>query len=80
MLKNQLCVKAAFLAVAFLFALNLAAQPVLFPQPLSPRIANYDIEVRLDAKTGVFTGKETLYWRNTSTDKITELQFHLYLH
>jgi len=77
-LKDQWCIKSAFLAAAFLFALSLAAQPVIFQQPLSPRIANYDIDVRLDAKTGVFTGKETLFWRNTSQDKITELQFHLY--
>lgn len=56
-----------------------AAQPVLFPQPQSPRIANYDIEVRLDAATHQLYGRETLHWRNTAAVPLSELQFHLYL-
>ncbi|OGP58176.1 MAG: hypothetical protein A2V67_05880 [Deltaproteobacteria bacterium RBG_13_61_14] len=57
----------------------LFGQPVLFPQPLSPRIANYDIEVRLDPETRTLGGKELVAWRNTSSDQVQELQFHLYL-
>lgn len=55
------------------------AQPTLFPQPLSPRIANYDITVRLDTKNRLLHGSETLKWFNQTGDTITELQFHLYL-
>lgn len=55
------------------------SQPVLFPEPLSPRIANYDIEVTLDPETRRLAGKETLTWRNATNDHIDELQFHLYL-
>lgn len=55
------------------------AQPKLFPQPLSPRIANYDINARLDPQTRMLNGHEVLTWFNKTTDKITELQFHLYL-
>jgi len=51
----------------------------LFPQPLSPRIAKYQIEVRLNPDTKRLDGKETLVWRNTSPDVIRELPFHLYL-
>ena len=47
--------------------------------PLSPRIANYQIDVTLDADRKTLTGRETLTWRNTSTDMIRSLQFHLYL-
>lgn len=65
--------------VLFMSVRQLAAQPVLFPQPLSPRIANYDIEVKLAPDTRMLTGKEKLTWHNKSTDTITELQFHLYL-
>jgi hypothetical protein len=54
-------------------------QPVLFPEPLSPRIANYDIDVKLDTETRILKGKEILIWHNTSSDAIDELQFHLYL-
>lgn len=57
------------------------AQPVkpIFPAPLSPRLANYQIEVTLDPATKKLTGQETLTWRNPSADVIRELQFHLYL-
>ncbi len=53
--------------------------PVLFPEALSPRIANYDIDVKLDSKTNMLYGREILTWRNTSQDAINELQLHLYL-
>lgn len=50
------------------------------PQPgaLSPRNANYDIDVRLDHAARTLTGRETIRWRNISTQTATELQFHLY--
>ncbi len=57
----------------------LHASQIVFSEPLSPRIANYRISVFLDAERKVITGKETLRWKNTSKDKISELQFHLYL-
>ncbi len=60
-------------------AQSFPAPPVLFPAPLSPRIANYDIAVRLEPETRMLYGKEILTWKNTSQDEITELQFHLYL-
>jgi hypothetical protein len=55
------------------------AQQTLFAQPRSPRIANYDINVRLDAQARLLHGRETLHWRNTSSAPLSELQFHLYL-
>ena len=48
-------------------------------QALSNRIANYDISVKLDAEKHTLEGKQKLTWKNSSTDEITELQFHLYL-
>ncbi len=53
--------------------------PVLFPEPLSPRIANYNIDVKLDVGKKTLDGQEVLIWHNKSQDAITELQFHLYL-
>lgn len=50
-----------------------------FAPPLSPRNANYRIDVRLNSDTKRLDGKQTLTWRNTSPDVIRELQFHLYL-
>ncbi len=45
---------------------------------LSPRIASYDIQVELDADKKMLYGKQTLYWKNPSTDTIHELRYHLY--
>jgi hypothetical protein len=51
----------------------------LFNPSLSERIASYDMTARLNPVKKTIAGTETLYWKNTSTDKINELQFHLYL-
>lgn len=50
----------------------------IFKDPLSPRIVTYRISVSLDPIQKMLSGKETLTWRNTSTDRVGELQFHLY--
>ena len=50
----------------------------IFKDPLSPRIVTYKISVALDVAQKMLNGKETLTWRNTSTDRVGELQFHLY--
>ena len=54
------------------------AKPI-FPTPLSPRLANYRIDVKLNPVTKKLDGRETLTWRNASQDMIRELRFHLYL-
>ncbi|HPN36318.1 MAG TPA: M1 family metallopeptidase [bacterium] len=56
-----------------------AGQPVPFSQPKSPRIANYDIDVRLDAKARLLHGRQVLRWRNTAGHAVEDLHFHLYL-
>jgi len=65
----------------WLFCLSFEAHPqqAIFPEPLSPRIANYDIDVRLEVKSRILRAKEVLIWHNKSTDVIAEMQFHLYL-
>jgi len=62
-----------------IFTLCLQAQKPMFPQPLSSRIANYDISVKLDTQSKKLVGNEILTWRNDSDDFIEDLQFHLYL-
>lgn len=47
--------------------------------PLSPRNANYDIEVTLLPATKSLKGKETITWTNITSKPTDELQFHLYL-
>jgi hypothetical protein len=63
----------------FLSSLQIFAQKPIFQKPLSERIANYDIDVKLDVEKKTLDGKQTLTWKNTSKDLVSELQFHLYL-
>ncbi|RKY81010.1 M1 family peptidase [candidate division KSB1 bacterium] len=58
---------------------NLKAQSQIFQQPLSQRIANYQIKVRLIPEQKALQGEEILTWHNTSPDSIHELYFHLYM-
>lgn len=46
--------------------------------PLSARIANYDIEVKLDPEQKKLIAHTKLVWTNPSTDTVSDLQFHLY--
>jgi len=51
----------------------------IFPKPLSPRIANYSIDVSLNDTSKMLHGAETLVWHNPSKEAVSELRFHLYL-
>jgi len=72
--------KSIFVLFSFFVLTSiLFSQKPMFPEPLSPRIANYKIDVTLDDENKVIHANETLAWKNDSNDKINELQFHLYL-
>ena len=44
----------------------------------SDRIVRYTMNVRLDPKTNIITGSETLQWRNTTGRPQQDFPFHLY--
>ena len=63
--------------LAFLAAAATAAQSL--PER-SDRVVDYKISVALDPAKRELSGRQTLTWRNPSTtDAVSELQFHLYL-
>jgi hypothetical protein len=49
------------------------------PLEHAPQIVDYRIGVRLDHATRRLEGQERLTWRNTSSDAVHDLWFHLYL-
>ena len=57
-------------------ATRAAADPL---PPRANRVVAYDIDVRLDAERKQLEGRQTLTWRNPSTDPVGDLWFHLYL-
>lgn len=59
--------------------MHVHAQSVIFEEPLSPRIANYDIDVKLDTSNRMLHGQETLTWFNKTEKPVQDLHFHLYL-
>jgi hypothetical protein len=68
-----------FLAVPASF-LSLSPVPGQDAGALSPRNANYTIEVRLDSAQKTLEGKEILTWRNLMQMPAQELWFHCYRH
>ncbi|MCB0731021.1 MAG: M1 family metallopeptidase [Ignavibacteriae bacterium] len=68
-----------FWVLVLIFNFPLFSQNPLFKPPLSERIANYNISIELDTADHSLRGNEILIWKNTSSDEINELQFHLYL-
>ena len=67
--------KHLIILLILFFSVQLSAQK----KALSPRNANYDMEVSLDPETKKVEGKMKLNWINISPDTISELQFHMYL-
>ena len=55
-----------------------AEQELRSEGPLSPRNANYTIEVELDPETRMLDGRQLLVWRNIQERPTGELWFHLY--
>lgn len=62
-----------------LISINVYPYQIIFKEPLSTRIANYQIWVKLDTVKKGIEGREILHWTNAFPDKIAELQFHLYM-
>ena len=56
--------------------LGVVAQEV--PSAVSPRNANYTIDVKLDTDRRMLVGRQTLVWRNIQEQPTDELWFHLY--
>ena len=46
--------------------------------PLSPRIANYTIDLSLDVDNKQVNATQEVVWKNISSAPVSELQFHLY--
>jgi hypothetical protein len=65
--------------VLLLALLTCSAAVAQEKKALSPRNANYDMNVKLDPKSKLIKGEMLLNWINISPDTIRELQFHLYL-
>jgi hypothetical protein len=63
-----------FACCILLFVISSMAQDSF----LSPRIANYDMEVTLDVSEKKLYGRTKLTWTNPGSTNVTDLQFHLY--
>jgi hypothetical protein len=68
--------KSSLVFSFFLLLLPLAASAQ--EEPLSPRNANYRIEVELDPEAKLLRAKETITWKNVQPIAAEDLRFHLY--
>lgn len=55
-----------------------SAEMVALPPRWPTEIVRYDIDARLDVERRQVLGRETITWRNTSTQAVPDLWFHLY--
>lgn len=66
-------------SLGMLLLLTLSSDPRSQAQTaLSPRNANYTIEVKLDPERKILEGREVISWRNDRDRPANELWFHLY--
>jgi hypothetical protein len=80
---SEACMRPARIASALIVPLALLlAPPAASADKLperSQRVVSYDISVRLNPSTKQLEGRETVTWRNPSTDTVSDLWLHLYL-
>ncbi len=58
---------------------SVVGAPWAWPEgPLSPRNANYTMEVTFDPEAKTIEGTQVLRWRNVTEHPTTELRYHLY--
>ena len=71
----------AVVPLAALMTVPLSFSPARPGQPpaLSDRVVQYAIDVTLETREKTLSGSERLTWRNTSSEPVQELQFHMYL-
>ena len=67
-----------FRSLIFGLVLGLSLSPLSAQEPLSPRNANYTIQVQLDPQAKTLEGKEIIHWRNIRGPATDLLWFHLY--
>src|SRR5689334_20707 len=70
--------RLAWLALLCLQILQVRPAVAQTTTPLSPRNANYTIDVTLDPRARSLTARERIVWRNITHTATGELQFHLY--
>ncbi|MFQ5640109.1 MAG: M1 family metallopeptidase [bacterium] len=83
MVLNKICVILICIALVLTGRLwqsfaQEARSPVLINSALGERIANYEMDVKLDVQNRLIDGAEILTWKNTTNFPTSELQFHLY--
>lgn len=61
-----------------LFISSNFAQDKRFPEPLSPRTSNYDIQLFLDTEKKQVKASQTVTFNNPSSDTIWTMPFHMY--
>ncbi|HET9466777.1 MAG TPA: M1 family metallopeptidase [Vicinamibacterales bacterium] len=66
------------LRVLVLLGISVTIAAAAGAQALSPRNANYTIDVKLDTRARTLSARETLVWTNITPASTRELQFHLY--
>jgi len=75
----KLIVTGFFLMIVAGFASGKIWGQAIFQQPLSSRIANYEIDATLKTAEKKIVAKEILRWKNQTAYSVNELQFHLYM-
>ena len=61
------------------FVLKGSDAQIVNSKPLSRRITGYTMNVELDPVAKTITGSMKAYWVNISTDKVPDIQLHMYL-
>ena len=52
---------------------------IINPEPLSPRITDYIMDVRLDTESRTVTGSMEAFWVNFTSEEVPDIRLHMYM-
>ncbi len=67
-----LCIVLAFVTVAM-------QSQIINPEPLSPRLTDYILDVRLDTESKTVSGSMEAFWVNFTSEEVPDIRLHMYM-
>jgi hypothetical protein len=71
--------KSLFVTTWLFLLLQILPAQIVLNKPFSNRLTYYKIDAKLDIAAKTVKGEMTAYWVNSSTDKVADVQLHMYL-
>jgi hypothetical protein len=72
-------IRTGILCIVLAFATVAVYSQIINPEPLSPRITDYIMDVRLNTESKTVTGSMEAFWVNFTSEEVPDIRLHMYM-